>query len=76
VRAVLLDRALADAATGGGHDDVESAECCHCLGEHLLGSVEVGDVHLVEGRADRIGYFLALRLWPVEDGDGRTALCE
>ena len=35
--------------------------------QDLLGALEVGDVHLVEGSADGVGDFLALRLRPVED---------
>ncbi len=44
---------LADAAARGGHDDVQSAEPVDRLLQHLLCACEVGDVHLVEGAADR-----------------------
>ena len=55
MRAVLLDGALADAAAGGGHRDVQAAEPVDRLLQHLLGAGEVGDVHLVERAADGVG---------------------
>jgi hypothetical protein len=36
------------------------------LRQHLLGAGEVGDVHLVERAADRLGHLFAVRLWPVQ----------
>ena len=74
MRAVLADGALTDTAACGGHRDVQAAEAVDGLLQHLLGAREVGDVHLVEGAADRFGHLFAIGLRPVQHRYAGTPL--
>src|SRR5215213_3678704 len=72
VRAVLAERALGHAATGGGHADVQAAELRHGGGEDRLGAGEVGDVDDVEPTTHVRRDLLAVGAGPVQHGDLRA----
>ena len=76
VRAVLAEGALADAAAGGVHRDVQAAQRGHRVGERGLGLVVVQDVDLVERAVELFGHLGAGRVRQVEDGDVGALLAE
>jgi len=76
VRAVLAQRALGGAATGGVDGDVQAAEHSDRVRQSRLGLGVVEDVHFVERATELLGHFRTGRRRQVEDGDVGTLSAE